>query len=81
MNAEDECAENIRILERGFDAFLNEYREQAEIWKTLETKAQARNHGWEKDLSAGPTRASCSACPPRRLNSTLLLGRGAHLLA
>jgi hypothetical protein len=41
MNASDECSENIKILERGFAAYLEEYREQADIWKTLETKAQA----------------------------------------
>jgi hypothetical protein len=40
MNASDECSENVKILERGFDAFLDGYREGAEIWKTLETKAQ-----------------------------------------
>src|SRR5919109_4903212 len=40
MNTSDECAENLKILERGVAAFLDGYREGAEIWKTLETKAQ-----------------------------------------
>ena len=40
MNAADRCLENIRLLERGYTAFADEYKEQAEIWRTLETKAQ-----------------------------------------
>lgn len=40
MNASDECAENIKILERGFVAFADECKEQSDIWRTLDTKAQ-----------------------------------------
>jgi hypothetical protein len=32
--------EDIKILEAGLKAYTDEYREQADIWKTLESKAQ-----------------------------------------
>jgi hypothetical protein len=32
--------EEIAILQKGFDAYRDEYKEQSDIWKTLEEKSQ-----------------------------------------
>ncbi len=41
MNPSDERSENLKILERGVTAYLDEIREHGDIWRTLESKAQA----------------------------------------